>query len=450
MANTYLTHTPSNGGTPGTQIFTLSFWIKRSKLSSTQRFLGAYSNDNLNTNVTFNSNDTFQFYNRNTSAGDKYFVTNRKFRDTNAWYHFVIAIDTTLSTEADRVKFYVNGVEETSFSENFEPPQNYEYRWGEALPMNIGVRDSTNSDFFDGSISHFHYIDGTQYSASDFGEYDANGVWTINTSPSVTYGNDGYFILKDGNSVTDQSGNSNNFTVAGGTLTNTEDSPSNVFATMNPLAGYYNGSDFSNGNSTVVTGQSQYSYDVATLGASSGKYYWEVKFDGFTGSSNQYSMIGISSTQSTSIAKYLGIFPHDWSYYVASGQSYLMNNTSFPSYGTAYLTGDIVGVALDLDNNNLYFSNNGTWQNSGDPTSGATGTGAASITDPDSTPLGEYFPAVCFFDSASRGTFKTNFGNGYFGTTAVASAGTNASGIGIFEFDVPTGYTALSTKGLNL
>jgi hypothetical protein len=89
--------------------------------------------------------------------------------------------------------------------------------------------------YFDGSMSHIHFIDGTAYDATAFGEYDANGVWKIKTSPSVTYGTNGFFILKDGNSVTDQSPNSNNFTVAGGTLTNTEDNPSNVFATMNPL-----------------------------------------------------------------------------------------------------------------------------------------------------------------------------------------------------------------------
>jgi hypothetical protein len=92
-----------------------------------------------------------------------------------------------------------------------------------------------NGNYFEGSMSHIHFIDGTAYDATAFGEYDANGVWKIKTSPSVTYGTNGFFILKDGNSVTDQSGNSNNFTVAGGTLTNTEDNPANVFATLNPL-----------------------------------------------------------------------------------------------------------------------------------------------------------------------------------------------------------------------
>ena len=107
-------------------------------------------------------------------------------------------------------------------------------------------------------------------------------------------------------------------------------------------------------------------------------------------------------------------------------------------------------MALDCDNRNLYFGKNGTWENSGDPTSGSTGTGAAyTITAPSSTTGGQYFFCVADGTTTNNSRWQTNFGNGYFGTTAVASAGTNASGIGIFEYDVPTGYTALSTKGLN-
>ena len=119
------------------------------------------------------------------------------------------------------------------------------------------------------------------------------------------------------------------------------------------------------------------------------------------------------------------------------------------SFGNTYATGDIIGIAVDLDNLKIYFSINGTWQNSGDPTSGSTGTGSAfTITAPSSTPDGAYFFAWSDISDTAKASW--NFGNGYFGTTAVSSAGTNASGNGIFEYDVPTGYTALSTKGLNL
>jgi len=442
MANTYITHTPSNGGTPGTQKFTLSFWIKRSKLGVTQRFLGAYTSANLNTNATFNSNDTFQFYNRNTNAGDKYFVTNRVFRDTSAWYHFVIAIDSTLSTEADRVKFYVNGVEETSFSEVYEPPQNYEYRWGEALAMNIG-QPGTNADYFDGSISHFHYIDGTQYAASAFGSTDSTtGEWKINATPSVTYGNDGYFILKNGNSVTDQSGNSNNFTVAGGTLTKTEDCPSNVFATFNPLMKNSN-INLQNGNTSIRPQANSIDFQAgSTLAFSSGKYYAEFKYLENDG----HQMYGISTTEGASELlrnlQFTGQTATSVAIYASNGSVY--ENNSASSYGSGFANNAIIMMAVDADNNKIYFGSNGTWYNSGNPSSGTNGYSF------NATNLAGFKYMVAGNGTVGYDNTDANFGNGYFGTTAVSSAGTNASNNGIFEYDVPTGYTALSTKGLNL
>ena len=122
-------------------------------------------------------------------------------------------------------------------------------------------------------------------------------------------------------------------------------------------------------------------------------------------------------------------------------------NGSTSSYGNTWTTNDIIGIAMDLDNSKLYFSKNGTWQDSGDPTSGATGTGAISITAVGSTEAGFYFPAVSDHAGSSwtNAIFSFNFGNGFFGTTAISSEGTNASGIGKFEYDVPAGYTALST-----
>ena len=128
-----------------------------------------------------------------------------------------------------------------------------------------------------------------------------------------------------------------------------------------------------------------------------------------------------------------------------SHDSYGDISSSYSSYGSS----DIIGVALDLDNNKLYFHKNGTYENSGDPTSGSTGTGAISIDAPSTLPSGFYSPLVADLCGASAGGGSVNFGNGYFGTTQISSEGTNASGYGKFEYDVPTGYTALCTKGLN-
>ena len=100
-------------------------------------------------------------------------------------------------------------------------------------------------------MSHVVHIDGTQELPTIFGETDSTtGEWKIKTSitPSVGWGTNGYHILKDGNSLTDQSGQGNNWTAIG-TLTKTEDNPSNVFATFNPLNfQQVYATTFSNGN----------------------------------------------------------------------------------------------------------------------------------------------------------------------------------------------------------
>jgi len=120
----------------------------------------------------------------------------------------------------------------------------------------------------------------------------------------------------------------------------------------------------------------------------------------------------------------------------------LYNRSSTSAWGSSYTTGDIIGIAMDLDNGYVYFAKNGTWQNSGDPTSGATGTGGISI---GGTSSSNYFFGLSMNASGYYG--NANFGNGYFGTTPVSSAGSNGNDA-IFEYDVPTGYYALNTTNL--
>ena len=448
MATTYLERTQTAGNQ---RTFTWSVWVKRSQISDHHQAIissGRYSAD-LMAQLYFNDADklVWSWWSQGPAEVGALW-TNRVFRDTSGWYHIVVSGDTTNATAGDRMKMYINGVEETSFSTDTNPSLNYDTGVNSSgVVMEIGNRHdshATNMNF-GGLISHLHLIDGTVYPASTFGSTDATtGEWKINTNPTVTYGTNGAFILKDGNSVTDQSGEGNNFTVGAGTLTNTEDNPSDVFCTMNPLDNYYPAGTFSNGNNTVTQVASKTSPNLGTIGVNKGKFYWEIKPTARSGAAQW--IIGVASTQYTGNNQELGDKANDWGYDASSG-SY-RNNDANTSYGNSYDTNDIIGVALDLTNSKLYFSKNSVWQNSGDPTSGATGTGAISITAPASTPLGFYFPAVCY-DAGSASTFSANFGNGYFGTTIISSEGTNASGIGKFEYDVPTGYTALSTKGLN-
>ena len=445
MASTYLTRTPSSSGNRKT--WTYSAWIKLGSTATMQLFSAGVDSSNYNSlritqtglrATNYNSSDTWNIR------------TNALLRDTNAWYHIVLRVDTTQSTSSDRVRLYINGELQTSLLESSYPAQNQDEYVNNTNLHAIGTTVPVNSNNFNGSMSHIHLCDGYSYAPTEFGETDSTtGEWKINTSPSVSYGTNGFFILKDGNSVTDSSSNSNAFTVASGTLTKTEDCPSNVFATWNPL--HHSTQSFSNvtlknGNTTFdndETGSTVYPQGYSTLAASSGKYYFESKL---IASSSDASMIGISGAVTTEA--YVG---NDAYTYVFRSNGTTRNNDNSAGTYTGWGVGDIVQVAVDLDNNKLYFGINGTWQNSGDPTSGSTGTGAIfTITAPSNTPHGVYH--FTLGDTSSAGSFEhaTNFGNGYFGTTAVSSAGTNASGIGIFEYDVPTGYTALSTKGLNL
>ena len=448
MASTYLSKTYGSAGNRKTMTF--SFWIKRGNLSTAQYPMSIIDSGSGNqADMRFAATtDVFRMYATGTDATPRvHLVTNRVFRDTSAWYHIVWEIDTTQATASNRVKLYVNGVQETSFSTEDYPPQNTDLRWNGTSGSTGGVTQIgaiNGNGVFDGSMSHFHFIDGTAYDASAFGEFDANGVWKIKTSPSVTYGTNGFFILKDGNSVTDQSVNSNNWTVGGGTLTNTEDNPSNVFATLNPLVNIGTNTTYSQGNNTVSTNNANYKVSPSTLAVSSGKWYMEFKaVSGSFGSID--AAVGIIQTETnfSTGSQNLNAYPNGYSY--GSLGKVRQYNASDVYTASTYADGDIIGIALDMDNNKLYFHKNGTYQNSGDPTSGSTGTGAVSITSGK-----EYYFACSTITSSGTKVFSANFGNGYFGTTAVASAGTNASGIGIFEYDVPTGYTALSTKGLDL
>jgi len=442
MASTYLTRTPT---TENINKLTLSCWVKRGSISNnSQRIFSNSSSEYLF--HRFDSNEKFRFT-IVVDGSETTLRTERVFRDTSAWYNIVVRWDTTQSTEADRIQIWVNGVRETSFSLATYPALNSTSdMFNNGTPFEIGRYDDGNSEYFDGSLSYLICCSGYAYDASYFGSTDATtGEWKINTSPSVTYGTNGFFILKNGNSVTDQSGQGNNFTVGGGTLTNTEDCPSNVFATMNPLDNYFASSTFSNGNNTVATSTSAESMNTSTIGASSGKFYFESKVQ--TASAN--GLVGIAGNVTDSTSNWLGEVSGQDGYGYDGGIGRVYYNGTYAAGYSAYTSGDIIGVAMDLDNNKLYFSKNGTWEKSGDPTSGSTGTGALAISAASSTPTGFYFASVGDRSNDSH-VVNFNFGNGYFGTSTVSSAGTNASSNGIFEYDVPTGYTALSTKGLNL
>ena len=223
---------------------------------------------------------------------------------------------------------------------------------------------------------------------------------------------------------------------------------------MNPLNNYVPGHTLSEGNCYIVTSTSSapttYPQPVtSTIGASSGKWYMEIKY--VSTAEHNYGMPGITSAQHYAANSHkLGGLAGSYSIALSDGTSISDGGSNQTYFGEGITAGDIIGIYMDLDNNKLYFAKNGTWQNSGDPTSGATGTGAISVTDPASTNSGAYHIAAGDWNNGASIVWGMNFGNGYFGTTAVSSTNADDAGIGSFEYDVPTGYYALCTKNIKV
>tara|TARA_R100000995_G_scaffold24413_1_gene10528 strand:- start:467 stop:1810 length:1344 start_codon:yes stop_codon:yes gene_type:complete len=446
MPSTYLTLTPSGSGNQ--RKFTWSVWCKKSAINpGSSYFLFGTGTSSNYTHLYFDSNHQLVVKGRASSSTFCELITNRKFRDPNSFYHICVGVDTEQGTAANRVKVYVNGVQETSFATSTYPSQNADFENQNAsAPFKIGTNyDNTANETFEGIMTYFAYCDGQQLAPTVFGSTDSStGQWKINTNPSFTPGTNGFLVLKDSSSLTDQTTNTNNFALGGGSILDVNDNPSNVFCIIDPL---YN-QTITQGV-TVTDSGTRTGYDpnssrsvIGTIAVNKGKFYWEMKAEATGGK----MVVGITSVNEwTDINQASGYAFQDFStglgYNCENGQTITNNNST--AFGNTYAQNDIIGCALDMDNKKVYFSKNGTWQNSGDPTSGASGTGAATYT----------MSTSGFFAPAARhrnGTYiQWNFGNGYFRTTAISSAGTNASGFGTFEYDVPAGYSALCTKGMN-
>ena len=434
MASTGLSKTFSSGNR---KTWTWSGWIKRgSGLGGDHALFSTGTYPDLFQFIFNAPDDCLRALNYESGTDNLDIYTNARYRDINGWYHIVLAVDTTQATSSDRAKLYVNGDQVTSLQASTYPSQNTDLKINLAQAHSVGYRVGNSDQYFDGSMAHVHFIDGTAYDADTFGETDATtGIWKPKFGPSVTYGTNGFFLKFENSGAfgTDSSGNSNNFTV-NGTMTQNIDTPSNVFATMNPLDNYYSQGTFSNGNCTYTSNASYYTYNTATFGVSSGKWYWETKLS----TANSDNASGISSYPSLAGTDYLGSKNYHYNYRSADGKIY--NNAVGTTYGSTYTTNDIIGFALDLDNNKFYVSKNGTWQNSADPSAGTNG---FSISNPSSF-SGNYFPSFGQQTNVSN-TWETNFGNPTF---TISSGNSDGNGFGNFEYAPPTNYFSLCSSNL--
>ena len=421
-----LEFTPSSTGNRRT--FTFSFWFKRSTLGTSQYFFYTDNNGSGSTDflIYIGSNDKFSIGFLDSSQ--KYLITNRVFRDVSAWYHAVVAVDTTQSTASNRIKIYINGVEETSFGTDNRSDlgQNTELDFSRQAVHRISGYSSTA--YLDGYLTEYHVVDGTAKAQTDFGEFDDNGVW-VPIKYTGTHGTNGFFMQfkQTGTSQNssgigaDTSGNDNHFAVTNLAATDiTEDTCTNNFATMNPLAVNASGTaTFSEGNcqiATVVSGSMGGYCNIHF--PSSGKWYCEAKITTSSPSNAYIGVVGYDASDSNTFTN------GDSTFYYGDGQKYVNNSTS--SYGDAWSQNDIIGMAVNADDNQITFYLNGSSQ------------GVLSETIEDKTwNCGDTNGSISH-------TFQWNFGN----PVHSISSGNTDGKYGNFEYAPPSGYYALCTKRL--
>jgi hypothetical protein len=430
MASAYLNKTYSGDGDRRT--FTVSVWVKCHAINSNeQSIFCAGDAANQRSELKINGSRKLTFFDYNSSF-DAQLETNALLRDVNAWYHIVLKYDTTQATSSDRIKLYLNG-EEQSLSTSTIPAQNHQSYINLSSKTHRINQSAAGGDIGEYTMAHFHFIDGTAYSPSDFGETDATtGIWKPKTAPSVTYGTNGFFLKFENSGAfgTDSSGNGNTFTV-NGTMTQTIDTPSNVFCTLNPLVNIEGSYTLSNGN-TKFTGTGTNDNCYGTLGVTQGKWYFETKWTAnvataFAG----WTTMELGQTQGTGnlITKFVGQYRDD----------YTINFGTTGTTNTSVSANDIFGFYLDLDSATKtckIYQNDVLIATENIPTAR----------------VGEAFTPCVGDTSATNGIIECNFGNGFFGTTAVSSGNSDANGEGIFEYN-PTlsgvNYLTLNTKNIN-
>jgi hypothetical protein len=423
-------------------------WVKRGSLGSAQNIFAANgTTDTTYLDIRFTSSDTIQVgvYN------DLVLVTSQVFRDPSAWYHIVWLFDTTQASASNRCRLFVNGSEITAFSTDSRSTyfaQNTNYGINNNTAHNICRNPSDNAKFFDGYLTEVNFIDGQALTPSSFGETSTTtGVW-IPKKYTGTYGTNGFYLkFTDTTSTstlgTDFSGNSNTWTVNNISLTagSTYDSMTDVptltdittanYCVLSPVDTYDNPPTEGNLRRTGVghTG-SPWSTCRATLGVSSGKWYFEGTLTGSTGSVGN-NMIGVMTTTTSTLSDAYG--GSTTRSYQANGNLQGDNSTGTVSSATS---GDVIMIAFDVDAGKLWVGKNGTWMNSGVP---ASGTGNVFTT----LPTSPIVPQVSMYGNTgdNYGWF-TNFGQRPFAYTPP----TGFLQLNTFNLPTPTiGATASTT-----
>jgi len=418
-SNSYMTRTPSSSSNRTT--WTISFWFK----------LCTRANDTSGGIVLFKAGTTEikisdtddKFY---VSDGTIFKTTNGVFRDFTAWNHIVIAADTTSGTAGNRLKLYVNG-EIASLATDTAPDEDFAFDVNNTEAHQIG-REGAN--YMDGYIAEFYLIDGTQKEAADFGETNTKGIW-IPKEYSGSYGTNGFLLdfESSGDLGNDVSGNNNDFSLSNiDSNDQSSDTPTKNHCTWNATDNLEDTTTLSQGNKRFVNSGGAQDSAKGTFFPTTGKWYWEVKWTAT--SSTAGGLVGISQCDVQSNHELGSTSKHgtgdSLGYRSFDGKTY--RNNTLADFGDTWDVGDIISVALDATNGFIYFGKNNTWQNSGDPTSGSSGTGAAYTISSTLVNGGGWGPAVC---NESSVIFDAYFAEAE------------------WNYDAPTGFLALNTTNLD-
>ena len=398
--------------------WTVSLWVKRAKLGATQ-YMISWGDSGATNAVGFSSADKFQYFSEATSST---IATAAAYRDPSAWYHLVA------KNSSGTITLYVNGVAITTTGGTS----------GSALSSStfrIGGYQGGGL-IFGGYMSEVCFIDSSALNPTSFGEFDSDSptIWKPIDVSGLTFNTDGFYcdfeasanLGNDANGGTDL--DEDNIAAAD----QASDSPTNNFATINPLDNFYANATLSEGNLKMVSGSSRECSSTATIALSNGKWFWEYEVTTFSAPFGGIQPIpSFGNTASAAVLQTNGLG------YLKTGKVETTDgsggSTELASYAT-YAVNDIIGVALDLDagTNIIYFYKNGALQGSG-----------VNLTHVDSTANGHYL--IAFGAVSGQDTFEINFGNPI---TALDSANADANGYGAFEFAVPSGFFSICTKNL--
>jgi len=442
----YLNRTPSSASNRKT--WTWSSWVKKVDNTTSRQFIFNADSSSQNTSIEFKDN-AISVFDFNSGSYQWQVITSAIFRDNSAWMHICVAINTADGTASNRVKIYVNGSQITSFSTSNYPSLNYESKVNLNVDHRIGSISGSTTFDLDGYIAEAVLIDGQQLDATSFGEFDEDSnIWKPKDVSGLTFGTNGFYLdfENSGSLGADVSGNGNNFTVNNLTsIDQSTDTCTNNYATLNRLYLSASSLNFTEGNLTNNGNSSnEWRSIYATIGLTSGKWYFEIRVNKVKSSDLGNIAIGIVSedqvVQTADNGKFFGT-SRGYAYHSKTGKK--LNNDENEigdTYGDTWTTvGDIIGCAIDLDNHKIYWRKNGTYQNSGNPESGATGTGSAFDLATGYT----YLVAIATYYDDERYSFN-------FGSPPYSESGGNSDGNGYGNFagSVPSGYYALNTKNL--